>query len=362
MRATGIRVTGGLIRQTPHGSYMACTPGVKRVRRCFSTFSGAEEWLRSLYVDESPLTPAQYRDAQKAFAMLPAGDTLADAVAWYLSKNAGKAGDATLDKVWTEFLAARSGAVAPATMAKYGRVYARLAKAVGDDCPVARITASDIEALVAGESPSYRNLILRHLSPLFQFAIRKQYLSSNPVASVDRARYTPPPPSILSVAEARAVMAEAVRRSPRLVAYFAIALFAGLRPSEIVRLSPASIRNGYIVLTADQTKTADARTVPVRQNLAAWLAAYPPADLASVTPSVIYRFRTHCPVNWAPDCCRHSYASYAYELTHNATEVAAEMGHRGTGVFFRHYRALAPVGSGSEFFDITPETVCHRLP
>ena len=90
----------------------------------------------------------------------------------------------------------------------------------------------------------------------------------------------------------------------------------------------ASIRNGYIVLTADQTKTADARTVPVRQNLAAWLAAYPPADLASVTPSVIYRFRTHCPVNWAPDCCRHSYASYAYELTHNATEVAADLGLR----------------------------------
>lgn len=124
----------------------------------------------------------------------------------------------------------------------------------------------------------------------------------------------------------------------------------------------ASIRNGYVVLTADQTKTADARTVPVRKNLAAWLAAYPPADLASVTPTVIHRFRTHCPVNWAPDCCRHSYASFAYELTHNATEAAAEPGLRSTGVFFRHDRALAPVGSGSEFFAIKPESVCHRLP
>ena len=51
---------------------------------------------------------------------------------------------------------------------------------------------------------------------------------------------------------------------------------------------------------------------------------------------------------------RHSYATYAYELTKSADEVAASMGHAGTGIFFHHYRALAHPGDGRKFFAIRP--------
>lgn len=60
---------------------------------------------------------------------------------------------------------------------------------------------------------------------------RKVITGAGAFQTLSGARHSPPPPSILSVAEARAVLAEAVRRPPRLAAYFAIALFAGLRPS-----------------------------------------------------------------------------------------------------------------------------------
>lgn len=60
---------------------------------------------------------------------------------------------------------------------------------------------------------------------------RKVITGTEAVQTLSGARHSPPPPSILSVAEARAVPAEAMRRSPRLTAYFAIALLAGLRPS-----------------------------------------------------------------------------------------------------------------------------------
>jgi hypothetical protein len=52
---------------------------------------------------------------------------------------------------------------------------------------------------------------------------------------------------------------------------------------------------------------------------------------------------------------RHSFATYAYEMTKNAAHVAAEMGHQGTDVFFRHYRAMARPGDGTEFFKIEPK-------
>ena len=57
---------------------------------------------------------------------------------------------------------------------------------------------------------------------------------------------------------------------------------------------------------------------------------------------------------WPQDVARHSYASYAYEECKDAVRVASEMGHAGTEVFFRHYRALAAPGSSAEYFAILP--------
>jgi len=51
---------------------------------------------------------------------------------------------------------------------------------------------------------------------------------------------------------------------------------------------------------------------------------------------------------------RHSYASYAYDLTRDAALIASEMGHHGTDIFFRHYRGLVEPGAGAKFFNILP--------
>ena len=51
---------------------------------------------------------------------------------------------------------------------------------------------------------------------------------------------------------------------------------------------------------------------------------------------------------------RHSYASYAYDLTRDAALVASEMGHRGTDIFFRHYRGLVTPGDGARYFNLLP--------
>jgi len=46
-----------------------------------------------------------------------------------------------------------------------------------------------------------------------------------------------------------------------------------------------------------------------------------------------------------------------YELTKNAAAVAADMGHHGTDIFFKHYRALAHPGDGEKWFAINPDSI-----
>ena len=115
----------------------------------------------------------------------------------------------------------------------------------------------------------------------------------------------------------------------------------------------------YITLGASQTKTASARTVAIRPNLRAILDRHPVRE--SVTQGLSPdRFRKvlvavvkASGIQWTQDVLRHSFASYAYELSRDAPATAYEMGHRGTDIFFRHYRGLVPPGSGNAFFSLT---------
>lgn len=107
---------------------------------------------------------------------------------------------------------------------------------------------------------------------------------------------------------------------------------------------------------AKRSKPSRARTVSIHPNLRAWLDAVPPSSplVSRALYKRIHTLRTGLGLPWPHDVLRHSYATYAYELTKNASLVAAEMGHRGTDVFFRHYRALANPGDGARFFGIVP--------
>ncbi|MCL1920375.1 MAG: tyrosine-type recombinase/integrase, partial [Kiritimatiellaeota bacterium] len=172
-----------------------------------------------------------------------------------------------------------------------------------------------------------------------------------------------PPKHILAVAQAEALLRTAEAEHPEAVPYLALGLFAGIRPGELHRMTAASIRteSGYIMLTGAETKTSDARTIRIRPNLAEWLAAHHPADrIAALSPRrhqrLISEIRSVAGIReWQPDVMRHSFATYAYELEKDAAHIAAEMGHHGTAVFFRHYRALALPGDGAAFFSIMPK-------
>ncbi len=151
-----------------------------------------------------------------------------------------------------------------------------------------RISTHEIEVWMNGLVVSgctrnnYRNAVLQ----LFRYARGKRYLPRNEptvVEDVASATTSEGAIEIYTPAELSLLLTNATER---LLPFFAIGAFAGLRSQEIMRLDWADIRfeQNFIEVAAAKAKTASRRLVPLLPVLAAWLASR--AVTWSATPAM----------------------------------------------------------------------------
>lgn len=325
--------------------------------RC-KLYEEALQWLRAKQGDRQPLTGAEYLDAQNALAVLPEGATLLEAARHYARTHhaAVHAAPVAVGEAVRRFFAARGSFLATVSRRQYHSVLGRFEAYAGSPAPLGGVDRETVDKFLSGVKPSTRNSILNHLSAFMSWAVREGLLAANPCERVERARKVEPPLGVLSIGETAALLAAAERVAPRICAHLAIQLFAGVRPEEAPRLRDRHVRGGYILLDGSVTKGARARSIAIRPNLAAWLRAHPFAPLTkSQLRHDLEAARAAAGIAcWPRDCLRHSFATYAYEVRPDAAVIAAEMGHKGTEVFFKHYRALAEPGAGQAYFGIVP--------
>ena len=155
------------------------------------------------------------------------------------------------------------------------------------------------------------------------------------------------------------VMDTATLMVPELVPYFALCFFTGIRPETVERLGWEHVEKDRVYIPMELSKTPYDYEVPVRPNLAAWLALTPPERRkgpifgANMTKNLIYRVRRKSGVRWIPDGPRHTFASCVCAL--DGTEKAVEqMGHRSPTMLYRHYRKLIGKEQAQAFFGIFP--------
>ena len=200
--------------------------------------------------------------------------------------------------------------------------------------------------------------VMRTLRPAFSYAVRQEYIQFSPFSKMELPRVRRKDAiDILSPAEAARLMEVAPEDCK---AAYAMLLFAGIRPTELTRLTWGNVRDGYIHITPSIAKTAQVRNIEMEPTLAAWLAST--GEHAPETPI--------CPRWWKhknqqtrkaagianrPDVTRHSYATY-YLATHkNADALKANLGHsRGSDVLFMHYRAAATAATAADYWAILP--------
>ena len=184
--------------------------------------------------------------------------------------------------------------------------------------------------------------------------MREEYIEKSPSSTIQRPiNDDTGPPKIFSAKEATQLLSTALQLDPPLAKYFAIGLFAGIRPHEICRLKTSDISDRYIEITASTSKTRKRRLVTVLPNLKKWLPVSEELPLKNKQKRFEKAVKA-AGISWSHDIMRHSYASYHLAHFCSADKTALEMGHRDTQMLFRHYRELVTKEEAQAYWAIEP--------
>jgi len=236
-----------------------------------------------------------------------------------------------------------------------------------------QITTHEVEVWLNGLGVSgrtrnnYRNAVLQ----LFRYARAKRYLPRNEPTAVEdvaAANSGEGAIEIYTPQELRLLLSHA---PAKLLPFFAVGAFAGLRSQEIMRLDWSDIRfeQGFIEVAAAKAKTASRRLAPLLPALAAWLlprrkksghvVGYTRNDMLSVARQEFCKTGITCDdetieFTWKPNALRHSYATYRLADIKDAARVALEMGN-SPAMLFRNYRELVSEQQAGEWFSVLPK-------
>lgn len=339
----------GIISENIHGTfsvYLSIGKG-KGLRSTQKTISEAKNWIMSCGTSNGDL------DAVKAREILPPEITLVEAAKFWQEQHSGQISISITD-AYNAFISELGDNIRHRTMNGYTQVFNRLVSSFGNRS-VSDITKDCITDLVNGLSPTARNNVLSRISPFLSFCVKEGWLKDNPCKHIRKAKKISTPPCAFTPTETECFLRLIEKEYPTVVPVFVLGFFAGLRPEEALRIRPNDIKNGYIILGADKTKTSSTRIVKIRPNLQSWLDKFPITE--DPHPKIAQKARlryVELGGKWTQDIARHSYATYAYEENKNAMATASEMGHTSTAIFFKHYRAMASEGSSKSYFNIYP--------
>jgi len=330
----------------------------------------AERQLQTLAdygADFLNFTPEQLRACGEAIRKLTEKDfkatAITDAVDYFTEHNDPKATKRTVLEIRDEFLASKNSAgLSSFTVADYRQKLTRFSQEFGKRY-IHSITPTEIEGWLDSVKArgTTRQDYRRHLGIFWRYAIARKYTRENAASAVTKIKVVRKPPTILSSQEVRSLLFAAKEHNlGRMLPYFAIGCFCGLRPWELRRTawSDVNISNKEIYVTPEACKTAQDRFVTMPDCLIAWLNVFPD----STRKGAIYyarmdfnaiRRKAGLHDTWDRDIMRHSAASHLYGMTQNAALTTAQMGH-GLSVFLKHYKRAVTKADGESYFKVLP--------
>jgi integrase len=310
------------------------------------------------------LSPAQLGEAIACFSKLEGtGLSLSEAVRLSLKNYRPKTASVSLAEAIRGFLGTQKDrGAAEKTIVGYQSFLRLLSESLNLKVNVHEITENDVrQHLAKYEKPASRNATIRHLRAFFRWTVKRRWRESDPTEQIDKTREVDDAVAILTVPQARKLLATCAtdEECQPLLASIAIGLFAGLRTGELAGLDWENVHlNGsqrFIEVTARKAKTRQRRIVSVSENLASWL--IPTAKEVGLVVPPAYRERherlqTLAKLSpWPRNVLRHSFGSYHLAFHKNEALTAAEMGN-SPAVIFQHYRALVTPEAAEKFWKL----------
>ncbi len=289
----------------------------------------------------------QIADAETAIKELPASQTLTSVVTKYLDcENRLRAKDIDLDKAIhfalnhykedikpvtvhnaiNEFLGDKDG-LSKQTQNNYAKATRPLLK--DPNKPLHEVSADDIRAILKPYTkPRSHRTYKNNLSVFFRWAVRRRYILENPCDMIEGLRLRKSQVGILSLAEIKKLLQASVEYKNSVMApSIAIALFAGLRPSELEGLTPKDITKDEILVSEGKMRDKLNRIVPLPPVLREWLEAYPytgrPEGWRTKYRALMDAAQ---PKHDVPDILRHTSISFQYGRDRDLKIVAYNCG------------------------------------
>jgi integrase len=230
---------------------------------------------------------------------------------------------------------------------------------------VAEITVSGLVGFLERRRPGMKTFNNQRgvLGTFFKFCFHRGWVTENPILKVPhyRIRHKRGVAQTLTAAQAAALMEfMETYDSGRWVPYFALCLFAGIRPGvphgEITKFKPdaVNLEEGVIYISAEVSKVREPRRVAIQPNLAAWLRAYP----LEKHPIILGNFKKRRQrfakkLGLTHDVLRHTFISMFVAKFRSIGEAAIQAGN-SESIIRRHYLDLKTTAEAEEFFGILP--------
>lgn len=312
-------------------------------------------------IDALRLSDSLRKEAVKAFQRLDGQASLTEAIDFFLAHHNPSGGQRTVSELLGEYVESKKKANRrKRTIDQIVTMIGNFAREYGDT-PVHKITTHDLEAWL--DKHGYVQVTRGNFKVLFtgffNYAMKRGLLKINPANAIERPTVDEKIPEVFSVTEAERLLRAAEMHDTRMEPYFAIALFAGVRPVELQQLdwSNVDLKSRRIRVVPETAKKRRQRYVDISDNLAAWLEPFAQeAGLVFFSRKAFDRVRRDGKIRWAGDICRHSYGSYHLAMHDNAALTSLQMGHRDTDVLFEHYRDLVTREDAGKYWSIMPES------
>lgn len=237
--------------------------------------------------------------------------------------------------------------------------------------PLSRFSVDVIEDwfLSRNESSSTQASNVGRLSSLFSYAVRRRWLLENPCDLLEKVRIDRKPPPILKPHQCAMIMDWCRREKPHRAAFFALAIYAGIRPHELARLTwdAVNVEDGTVTIDAAASKVRRRRIVELEPMAIQWLAwAKEHGGRLPVSRETRRRYLDDASEllgldAWPQDCMRHSAASYLLALHKNAALTAYRLGN-SVKVLETNYKALVRSGECREFWAFLPDSPLPNAP
>ena len=201
------------------------------------------------------------------------------------------------------------------------------------------------------------------VSTFLKHALQRGWIVDNPLANIPprRIRRRRGCAVTFAASHAAALMAHVESRFPAAVPFFALCLFAGIRPclrsGEILRLKPEHVKvaEGVIRIDGEVSKVREPRNITIQPNLAAWLRRYP-LEKFPIIPTNLQHIREKVALEFplAHDVMRHTFISMFVAKYRSLGEAALQAGN-SESIIRKHYLDLKSKAEADLFFGIRPK-------